>query len=153
MFCINCFHGKTQVTNSRGHKKQPQVWRRRTCPECNFTFTTYENFALDELLLVKSKAGDLPYNRNKLLVSLLDSLRPTGDDLSQTQWLILTIEEKLIGSQRLEGIWQKIESSALAAIAYETLLAYNTVAGYTYGAAHGLVSLGQKRKRGRPPAS
>jgi transcriptional repressor NrdR len=153
MFCINCFHKKTNVTNSRGHKKAPSIWRRRTCPECGFAFTTYESFALDELLLIETSNVGKPYNRGKLLASLIDSLRPTGDDLSQAYWLVLTVEEKLLDKQRRTSSWQKVNSEALARIVYDTLLAYNTVAGYTYGAAHGLISMGQKRKRGRPSIS
>ena len=40
MFCIKCFHAKTNVVNSRPKKKNPTVWRRRKCASCNYTFTT-----------------------------------------------------------------------------------------------------------------
>ncbi len=150
MFCINCFHSKTQVTNSRPQKKQPSIWRRRHCPSCGTDFTTYENIALDELLLIVKADKKMPYNRGKLLASLIDALRPTGDDLSQAYWLVVTIEEKLLSDHKARGAWQKIESTALATLAYQTLLAYNRVAGLSYGTSHGLVSMGQKRGRGRP---
>lgn len=150
MFCINCFHGKTQVSNSRGHKKIPQIWRRRSCPECGFAFTTYENFALDELLLIEKEGSSEAYNRGQLISSLIDSLRSTGNDPSEAYWLMITIEEKLLSRQRQQEGWQKISSRTIAELAYETLVAYNTVAGYAYGAAHGLLNIGQKRRRGRP---
>lgn len=153
MFCINCFHGKTNVTNSRAHKKQPQIWRRRCCESCGFTFTTYENFALDELLLIADGDKSTPYNRGRLLASIIESLRPTGDDMSQAYWLVTTIEEKLITARREAGQWQKVGTETLAALTYETLVSYNTVAGYSYGAARGLVTVSQKRRRGRPSIS
>lgn len=149
MFCINCFNKKTNVINSRGHKKQPQIWRRRHCSNCDFTFTTYENFSLDDLLLVANDNKSTPYNRGKLIASIIESLRPTGDDMSHAYWLVITIEEKLLTIQRESGNWQKVNTETLAVITYETLVHYNTVAGYSYGASRGLISVTQKRRPGR----
>ncbi len=147
---MNCFHIKTNVTNSRGHKKTPQTWRRRTCPECGFTFTTYETFALDEVLLVKIDDKSIPYNRGRLLASLINALKPTGDDLSKAYLLVATIEEKILLMQRGPREWQPISTALIAKVAYDTLLAYNVVAGYTYGSAHKLISISQKKRPGRP---
>lgn len=150
MICINCFNQKTSVINSRGSGKKPSVWRRRHCLNCGFYFTTYENIALDEVLLIQKSDQKLPYNRGKLLASLIDSLRSSGNDVSHAYWLVQTIEQKLLDRHRNAGAWEPITSDSLRTIAYETILAYNTIAGFSYGASHGLVGNNQKKRRGRP---
>ncbi|PLS80846.1 hypothetical protein CYG49_03700 [Candidatus Saccharibacteria bacterium] len=130
----------------------PSIWRRRTCPQCGFTFTTSEVLPLDELLVIhKNNGAKAAYSRGLLLASIIDSLRPTGADISQAYWLVITVEEKIIAAQKQRNAWQPVSTELLARLTYETLLAFNTVAGITYGAAHGLMAAPtQKRKRGRP---
>ena len=150
MVCINCFDSKTKVTNSRSPKKHPSTWRRRVCPKCGFAFTTYEEFALDELLLIKGPKKSTAYNRGKLLASLIRVLQPAGDDLSNAYWLLRTVEEKLINAQRDNDGWQPVTPDILANIVYDTLLPYNQAAGLSYAVAHGLLNPSQKPRRGRP---
>lgn len=150
MVCINCFDSKTKVTNSRSPKKNPQTWRRRECPKCGFAFTTYEDFALDELLMVQSGKSNASYNRGKLLASIISVLQPVADDMSGAYWLVRTIEQKLIAEQRAHGQWQPVTPQLLADLTYDTLLAYNQAAGLSYAVAHGLITPNQKPRRGRP---
>jgi len=69
MFCIKCRHNRTQVINSRPHKKTASIWRRRKCPKCGETFTTTEHADLrysSELL--QPQLGD--FNIGRLTISI-----------------------------------------------------------------------------------
>ena len=55
MICIYCLSQKTRVLNSRAHRKNPLVWRRRICPSCGKIFTSYERPSCDDLLIEKSQ--------------------------------------------------------------------------------------------------
>ena len=59
MICINCFHNKTRVINSRKHKKYPQLWRRRFCDNCHGAFTTYEYPSIESTPVVKETTEEL----------------------------------------------------------------------------------------------
>ena len=54
MICIYCLSQKTRVLNSRAHRKNPLVWRRRTCTSCGKIFTSYERPSCDDLLIENS---------------------------------------------------------------------------------------------------
>lgn len=46
MFCPEC-HGQSKVSNSRPHKKRPEVWRRRHCLDCGSVWTSREFISPD----------------------------------------------------------------------------------------------------------
>ena len=80
MICVNCFHEKTKVTNSRPHKKTAGTWRRRQCLKntCGITFTTYEKPALDESIAIHYGSGNdantiAPFSLSKLTLSIAAS--------------------------------------------------------------------------------
>lgn len=151
MICINCFHKKTNVVNSRPQLKQPLTWRRRKCPHCLFTFTTHETYQLDDILLIQSENGQAAaYNKGKLLASVIEALLPTGDDAVGAYWLVSTIEARLISDHKATGQWQPVSSAHLASLTFEALTAFNQAAGMGYGVKHKLLSMSQKRKPGRP---
>ena len=78
MICINCFHEKTKIVNSRQNKKYPIVWRRHYCPNCQQSFTTYEQPA-NETLQVTDNSLKTPFNLGKLIVSIAKSFQHDED--------------------------------------------------------------------------
>ena len=98
MKCINCFHVKTHVTNSRPHSK-PSVWRRRTCPKCQTTFTTYERPSLDEQPILVHDGQTMPFNIGRLTISIARSFQ---HNLHAARYdslrLAETVEAKLLTS-------------------------------------------------------
>jgi transcriptional repressor NrdR len=74
MVCIYCGHD-TQVTNSRHQKRLNQVWRRRKCTYCGAIFSTTEGANTSQALSVQKNNGLEPFSRDKLFVSVYDSLR------------------------------------------------------------------------------
>lgn len=151
MICINCFHGKTKVTNSRAHKKQSGTWRRRQCESCRHTFTTYEKPALDESIQVYYPHGDskvgtskAPFSLSKLTLSIAASF--SHDNIARQLHslnLAETVEQLLIT--------QTAQPSAddVAATAHLVLKRFDELAALQYAASHGLVEA-IRSKRGRP---
>lgn len=145
MICINCFHVKTTVANSRPHKK-PLVWRRRHCQRCAITFTTYEKPSLDDHQILDQAGNKQPFNLGRLIISISssfghDPVRAKIDSLHLAE----TIEAKLI------AYGKDLSTDDITATTHDTLKHYDPVAAVQYAAQHDLVTL--KRRPGRPSTS
>lgn len=144
MFCINCLNKSTKVMNSRPSKKQPVIWRRRLCPSCGITFTTYERPSLTENkpILIENKMTT-PFNLGKLILSLSRSFSHAPHSAEyDTIWLAQTIEDQL--SLQHKAI--TLESIKLTA--YDILKRFDGLAAVQYAAQHHMIAT--TRKRGRP---
>lgn len=153
MICVNCFHGKTRVTNSRPHKKTAGTWRRRQCqnPACSLTFTTYEKPALDDSIAVLYGSGasskstiSAPFSLSKLTLSIAASFThdPTARQLHSLP-LAETVEQLLISQVRTPS------ADDIAATTHQVLKRFDELAALQYAAGHGLVEATRSR-RGRP---
>lgn len=148
MICINCFHAKTYVTNSRPHKKSSGVWRRRQCQLCGVPFTTYEKPALDDSVTVHyGKAnGDVKasFSLSKLTLSIAASFShdQTTRELHSLP-LAETVEQLLISQVKHPS------ADDIAATTHQVLRRFDEIAALQYAATHGLVSA-TRTKRGRP---
>ena len=144
MICINCFHAKTTVTNSRPHKSQSGTWRRRKCVQCQQAFTTHERPASE--LLVLSGAGNSdsePFMLAKLCLSIAEALR--HDKHYQAAYsldLAQTVEQQLLVQIKNPS------RDDIAAITHQTLKRFDELAALQYGAKHQLLT--SIRRRGRP---
>ena len=94
MVCIYCQHD-TNVINSRLQKKLNQVWRRRRCQNCNSVFTTLETINFQTVLAVAHKNAYKPFLRDKLLLSIHESLKHRKSALSDATAVTDTIISKL----------------------------------------------------------
>lgn len=150
MICIYCFHLKTSITNSRGHKKEAGTWRRHNCPNCGRAFSTIESPVMSDSYRVADEktSTDAPYSRSRLSGSLTRSFgHLSGDKLYESiDWLTDTIEKNIIAGAYY-GVLSKDE---LGMIAYEVVKNYDAVAGVQYAAQNGLVSAVSQKRRGRP---
>jgi transcriptional repressor NrdR len=95
MVCIYC-SGETKVTNSRPQRRANQVWRRRQCLSCDNVFTTLEAVDLTTSLLIHRNALYEPFQREKLLLSVYDSLRHRKDAVEAATALTNTIVGNLL---------------------------------------------------------
>lgn len=144
MFCINCFQPSTNVSNSRPNKKQPLVWRRRSCPQCGAVFTTTERPSLAHTQKVHSPSGETrAFNLGKLIISLSRAFQHNPQDaelatleLAQTIETILTTEVQTITPEDIE------------VIAHQVLRRYDELAAMQYAAQHQLITT--SKRRGRP---
>jgi transcriptional repressor NrdR len=153
MVCINCFHKKTAVINSRPLKKNHEVWRRRQCVKCGYTFTTRENLDNSDLFGITGdgKGSSDPYDKAKLTISLLRVFDSTGLNATDIYWLVETVEEKLIDlNKQPDSLPVRLTKGQISDVTYKTLANYHPIAGLTYGSAHGIIKPTNKRGRGRP---
>lgn len=132
MVCIYCGQ-KTRVINSRFQHRSNQVWRRRKCLDCNSVFTTEEKADLAGHWLIKTRNGALqPFNRDKLFISLYESLKHRKTASEDASALADTIINKLAGNMRGGVVEMKtIEQHILVA-----LNRFDKVAAVHYQAFH-----------------
>jgi transcriptional repressor NrdR len=96
MVCIYCGHD-TKVSNSREQKRLNQVWRRRNCLSCGAIFTTVEAAARERAFVVKSQAKHpQPFSRDKLFISIYESLKHRSTALRDAAALTDTVIGKLL---------------------------------------------------------
>lgn len=96
MKCLYCANA-TSVTNSRLQSKTNSVWRRRQCQKCHQIFTTYETSDFGGAVAFRTEKGVIqPFVREKLFLSLYESLRHKEDALQDAAYLTNTVISKLL---------------------------------------------------------
>lgn len=144
MFCLNCFHSKTNVANSRPHKKQPSVWRRRVCPNCGAAFTTYERPALAENKPVEAARGSDTFNLGRLIISIARAFQHSPRAAKyDALWLAQTVEDLLSTESEV------ITPEDIAAATHYVLRNYDQLAAVQYAAQHQLLT-SMRPRAGRP---
>lgn len=147
MFCINCSHA-TQVRNSRPSKKTPVIWRRRFCPQCGTTFTTYERPSLAENKSVQnpdSYASDT-FNIGKLIQSIAAAF---SHDEHKAQYDSLALAQTVEDSLSTDTV--ALTPQHIAQTTYVVLKRFDELAAIQYAAKHHLIT--NVRRRGRPSLS
>lgn len=143
MFCINCFYPTTKVTNSRPHKKNPTIWRRRHCSHCGATFTTRERPSLEENQIVQVAGRPEGFNLGRLTLSIARAFTHSEEEAKNNSlWLAQSVED-ILSSQR-----ETITPEDIEATTHAVLKRYDELAAIQYAAQHGLIT--SLRKRGRP---
>lgn len=144
MFCVNCFHKNTSVANSRPHKKQPQIWRRRKCSQCGMIFTTYERPSLaDNKPIHRSDGTTSTFNLGKLIISISKSFTHNPKEAAHNSlWLAQTVEDTLSTQ------YKTITPEDIEVVTHQTLKRFDELAAVQYAAQHRLIS--STRRRGRP---
>lgn len=129
MVCIYCAH-ETQVINSRPNKRPNQVWRRRQCQTCRAVFTTHETADWATAVRVQRKSRLEPFSRDKLFISLLESLRHRDTAIGDAGALTATVTAAL---RPINGI---IGAGDIVEAAKAVLNRFDQVAAVHYGAFH-----------------
>ncbi len=75
MRCPFCGKDDTQVKDSRASDDGGSIRRRRLCTSCGSRFTTFERIQLRDLTVIKRNGKKIPFERDKLLKSMLLALR------------------------------------------------------------------------------
>jgi len=75
MRCPFCGHADSQVKDSRPTEDDAVIRRRRSCPNCDARFTTFERVQLRELTVVKKNGRRVAFDRDKLQRSVEVALR------------------------------------------------------------------------------
>ena len=86
MRCPFCGKDETQVKDSRASEDGAAIRRRRSCTSCGSRFTTFERIQLRDLFVIKRNGKKIPFERDKLLKSMLMALRKrqiSDDDIER----------------------------------------------------------------------
>ena len=102
MRCPFCGHDDTQVKDSRPTEDNSAIRRRRFCPACGSRFTTFERVQLRELVVVKKNGQRAPFDRDKLLRSIMIAVRkrPIGEE--RVERIVNSITRRLESSGESE---------------------------------------------------
>lgn len=148
MICIKCQAVSTSVRNSRPHKKQSSVWRRRHCTACGYTFTTNEAPIASESLSIIYKDGDsVPFSLPRLTVSIASLLTHHQEKApDEAYWLSETVYQLFM--QRGNG-GQAVTQHEFLSTVYEVLNRFDALAGLQYAAKYKIVT-NIRRETGRP---
>ena len=78
MQCPYCGHKDSKVVDSRSSDDGLSIRRRRQCLECGERFTSYERIEFAPLMILKKNGSVEPFDRAKLLRSLLTATAKRG---------------------------------------------------------------------------
>ena len=74
MVCPYCSH-ETRVSNSRPQKRTNGIWRRRACINCGAVFSSTEQIDFEKSIVVNKNNAYTPFLRDKLFLSVYESLK------------------------------------------------------------------------------
>ena len=95
MRCPFCGNEESQVKYSRPSEDGAAIRRRRLCPKCGGRFTTFERVQLRELVIVKRSGRRSPFDRDKLMRSVMIALRKRPVDQDRIEQLVSRIVRQL----------------------------------------------------------
>lgn len=95
MRCPFCGFDDTQVKDSRPSEDNAAIRRRRSCPNCDARFTTFERVQLRELLVIKNDGTRKPFDRDKLARSMRIALRKRPVDEEKLEQVINSLVRQM----------------------------------------------------------
>jgi len=131
MKCPFCGCPDTQVKHSRPNEDATMIRRRRECPKCHARFTTSETVQLRELIVIKKDGSRKPFDRDKLLRSIVLAVRKRDVTLEQVEQLVNNIVRSLEQSGEAE-----IQSAEIGRYAMQSLLSLDKVAYIRYASVY-----------------
>lgn len=111
MRCPFCGHEETQVKDSRPSEDGASIRRRRSCPECEERFTTFERVQLREMTVLKTGGRKQPFDSDKIIKSMQTALRKRPVKLDEIE-------------KAAAGIVRQLESQGEAEISSELVGEY-----------------------------
>ncbi len=124
MRCPFCAHEDTQVKDSRPTEDNAVIRRRRSCPECNARFTTFERVHLRDLTIVKSSGRRETFDREKLKRSVAIALRKRPVDDDRLERMISSLVRQLEASGQSEFPSDGLGEMVMAMLAELDQVAY-----------------------------
>ena len=131
MKCPFCGHQDTQVKDSRPSDDGSAIRRRRSCPNCNGRFTTFERVQLRELTILKRSGRRTPFDRDKLARSIALATRKRPIEPDRIEKMISTIVRQLESMGETE-----LPSSAVGELIMKNLKGLDDVAYVRYASVY-----------------
>ena len=123
MRCPYCGCEDTQVKDSRPTEENQAIRRRRVCPECAGRFTTFERVQLRELIVHKRSGRKAPFDRDKLVNSVMVALRKRPIESERIERIVSGIVRQLEASGESE-----VASSMIGELVMDALRGLDPVA-------------------------
>lgn len=95
MNCLFCKNADTEVIETRLVDEGVAIRRRRSCPNCQKRFTTYERAEEFPILVVKKDGKRERFNRDKVRLGLQKACEKTVVTAAQIEEMIAHIEQDL----------------------------------------------------------
>ena len=95
MRCSQCHFEDTKVIESREAGDGQAIRRRRSCPSCNYRFTTCERVERPQLIVIKNDGTRELFSREKLLAGLYHACEKTPVTNLQLERLVSDIEQEI----------------------------------------------------------
>lgn len=123
MRCPFCGNADTQVKDSRPTEDNASIRRRRYCASCGSRFTTFERIQLRELTVVKKTGQRVPFDRDKLMRSILIATRKRPVEHERIERMVSGIV------RRLESLGEaEIQSTVIGEMVMDALSNLDQVA-------------------------
>jgi transcriptional repressor NrdR len=123
MRCPFCGEADTQVKDSRPTEDGSAIRRRRFCGSCSQRFTTIERVQLRELMVLKTDARRVAFDRDKLARSVRIALNKRPVDEERIERIVNGIVRQLEASGETD-----VKSDDIGKLVMETLKEVDTVA-------------------------
>ncbi|NLN55058.1 MAG: transcriptional repressor NrdR [Clostridiales bacterium] len=123
MLCPACSHPESKVIDSRRSADGTTIRRRRECLGCHKRFTTYEIIETAPLVVVKKDKSREPFDRNKILSSVIRACDKRQVTRAEMENLVSEIESRLQNSLRGE-----VSSAEIGEMVMDKLKALDEVA-------------------------
>jgi transcriptional repressor NrdR len=131
MRCPFCGHPDSQVKDSRPTEDDAVIRRRRSCPQCDMRFTTFERVQLRELTILKRSGRRTPFDREKLVRSISVAIRKRPIDPEQMERMVSGIV------RRLESMGEtELPSSVVGELVMKALKQLDEVAYVRYASVY-----------------
>ena len=95
MLCPNCGCRESKVIDSRSFQDGTSIKRRRECLECGTRFTTFERREEEPIMIAKRDGHIEPFDRSKLLKSLLTATAKRNIPLHSLEALVDAVENDI----------------------------------------------------------
>lgn len=113
MKCPVCGHLEDRVIDSRPSDEGAAIRRRRECLACHYRFTTYEKVEYLPLFVVKKDGSREPFNREKLVTSIMKACTKRQVSTEQIEHLVSSIEAGFSNQLNREVTSEKIGEMVL----------------------------------------
>ncbi len=131
MHCPYCNH-KTDVVNTRHKSSTNQIWRRRSCTNCQAVFTTHESADTSTLFIVKSGTRTSPFDPDRLYISIYESMRHRKQSYQDARGIYGTVLTNII--HNLENA--SIDRDEIVQIITKILRRFDQASSVQYSAFH-----------------
>lgn len=131
MRCPFCGNEETQVKDSRPTEDNASIRRRRSCPDCEQRFTTFERVQLREMTVLKSGGRKQPFDRDKIIKSMQVALQKRPVEIEKIEKVTTGIVRKLESQGE-----QEITSDQIGAEVMQALMELDEVGYIRYASVY-----------------